>query len=75
MQWSFDDTELIQSRYSLQVSNISTKEYLVATVLGLFPAQVINVYLGSTFRSMEEVLSNKSTAATGIIVFFQVSRK
>jgi hypothetical protein len=29
--------------------------------------------LGSTLRSMEEVLSNKSTAATGLIVFIQVS--
>jgi protein maelstrom len=55
------------------VSNINTKEYIIATVFGLFPAQIINVYLGSTLRSMEEVLSNKSTAATGFIVFFQVS--
>lgn len=54
------------------VSNINTKEYLIATVFGLFPAQIINVYLGSTLRSMEEVLSNKSTAATGFIVLFQI---
>ncbi|PSN48530.1 hypothetical protein C0J52_05902 [Blattella germanica] len=55
------------------VSTIGSKEYFIATFIGLFPAQVINVYLGSTLRSMEEVLSNKSTAATGFIVFFQVS--
>ncbi|XP_023711747.1 transmembrane protein 64 isoform X4 [Cryptotermes secundus] len=54
------------------VSNINAKKYLIATVLGLFPAQIINVYLGSTLRSMEEVLSNKSTAATGLIIFIQV---
>ncbi|KAJ9575899.1 hypothetical protein L9F63_007211 [Diploptera punctata] len=54
------------------VSNIGSKEYLIATFIGLFPAQIINVYLGSTLRSMEEVLSNKSTAATGFIVFFQI---
>ena len=37
------------------VSTMSFDKYLQATCLGLFPCQVINVYLGSTLRSMEEV--------------------
>ena len=37
------------------VSTMSFEKYLQATCLGLFPCQVINVYLGSTLRSMEEV--------------------
>nr|CAD7439888.1 unnamed protein product [Timema bartmani] len=55
------------------MSKINTKQYLAATFLGLLPAQMINVYLGSTLRSMEDVLSNKATAATGIIVLIQIS--
>ncbi|XP_059469164.1 transmembrane protein 64 [Neocloeon triangulifer] len=50
-------------------SNISYKMYLLASATGLFPTQVINVYLGSTLRSMEDVLSDESTASTGYLVF------
>ncbi|XP_063234586.1 transmembrane protein 64 [Bacillus rossius redtenbacheri] len=55
------------------LSSIGTKPYLVASFLGLLPAQVINVYLGSTLRSMEEVLSNKANAITGAVVFLQIA--
>ncbi|XP_067000812.2 protein maelstrom isoform X2 [Anabrus simplex] len=55
------------------VSDINPRIYFIASFLGLIPAQVINIYLGSSLRSMEEVLSNKSTAATGVIVFFQIT--
>lgn len=51
------------------ISTVSTSQYLAATILGLFPTQVINVYLGSTVRSMEDVLTDDSTATTGYIVF------
>ena len=37
------------------LSPISTRDYLQASVVGMFPCQAINVYLGSTVRSMEEV--------------------
>ncbi|TMW45104.1 hypothetical protein DOY81_009814, partial [Sarcophaga bullata] len=37
---------------------INSKVYHTATFLGLLPAQMINVYLGSTLRSMHEVLNN-----------------
>lgn len=59
--------------YVLQVSNITGIRYHVASALGLLPAQLINVYLGSSLRSMQDVLEDRSTAATGYIVFcFQV---
>ncbi|XP_057323814.1 transmembrane protein 64 [Microplitis mediator] len=55
------------------VSNISGLRYHIASAIGLLPAQLINVYLGSSLRSMQDVLQDKSTAATGYIVFcFQI---
>ncbi|XP_012283625.1 transmembrane protein 64 isoform X2 [Orussus abietinus] len=55
------------------VSNIGGIRYHIASALGLLPAQLINVYLGSSLRSMQDVLEDRSTAATGYIVFcFQI---
>lgn len=56
-------------KHNLQVSTINPKVYHTATFLGLLPAQLINVYLGSTLRSMHEVLNNHGTAITGYISF------
>jgi len=53
----------------LQGSSIGVSQYMVATALGLLPTQVINVYLGSTLRSMQDVLTDDNTATTGYIVF------
>lgn len=52
-----------------QVSSVSARSYHVATLLGLLPAQTINVYLGSTLRSMRDVLNDHKTAFTGYAVF------
>lgn len=53
------------------LSNLSGCGYHVATCIGLFPAQLINVYLGSTLRSMHDVL--QESHVTGYIVFaFQI---
>uniref|UniRef100_A0A0A1WSB1 Transmembrane protein 64 n=1 Tax=Zeugodacus cucurbitae TaxID=28588 RepID=A0A0A1WSB1_ZEUCU len=51
------------------VSTINPSVYHTASLIGLLPAQVINAYLGSTLRSMQEVLSNHGTAVTGYISF------
>ncbi|KAK2724808.1 transmembrane protein 64-like [Artemia franciscana] len=51
------------------VSPLSIKSYLCATAIGLLPTQVINVYLGSTVRSMQDVLTDSNTATTGYFVF------
>lgn len=52
-----------------QVSAVSSRSYHPATLLGLLPAQTINVYLGSTLRSMQDVLNDHKTAFTGYAVF------
>lgn len=51
------------------VSNVQPRAYHVATLLGLFPAQLINVYIGSSLRSMHDVLHNQNTALTSYAVF------
>ncbi|XP_042892088.1 transmembrane protein 64-like [Penaeus japonicus] len=52
------------------VSRVSTWLYLFATVVGLLPTQILNCYLGTTVRSLDEVVSDSSSAtATGWIVF------
>lgn len=52
------------------LSSISTGQYLLATVIGLLPAQMINLYLGSTLRSIGDVISDRaSTPLTGYIMF------
>lgn len=53
----------------IQGSSIGVGRYMMATALGLLPTQVINVYLGSTLRSMQDVLTDDNTATTGYIVF------
>jgi len=47
------------------VSNLPCGRYLGASVIGLFPTQCINVYMGSTLRSMEEVLTKEDTVRAG----------
>lgn len=51
------------------VSSVQPRSYHLPTLLGLMPAQVINVYIGSTLRSMHDVLHNHSTALTSYAVF------
>uniref|UniRef100_A0A1B0A2D9 Uncharacterized protein n=1 Tax=Glossina pallidipes TaxID=7398 RepID=A0A1B0A2D9_GLOPL len=62
-------TILKQDSINGRISSINPRVYHTATFLGLLPAQMINVYLGSTLRSMHEVLSNHGTAITGYISF------
>ena len=40
----------------------------MASVLGLLPTQTLNVYIGSTLRSMEEVLTNSDHMLTGWVI-------
>lgn len=47
------------------ISSVNTRSYHAGTVIGLLPAQTINVYLGSKLRSIHEVL-NDHNAALGL---------
>merc|ERR550519_897853 len=52
----------------IAVSNLSTGRYILASVIGCLPSQILNAYLGSTLRSMEEVMSSEETKKTGYIL-------
>ena len=43
---------------------------LLGTMLGLFPTQVLNIYLASTVRNMQEVLADRADGY--IILLLQV---
>nr|XP_026689692.1 transmembrane protein 64 isoform X2 [Ciona intestinalis] len=49
------------------VSNIDMKRYLIASNLGLLPTQVLNCYIGSTFRSIEQLVEQENTS--GYLIF------
>ncbi|KAG8191425.1 hypothetical protein JTE90_020678 [Oedothorax gibbosus] len=47
------------------ISPVCLWRYVGASALGLFPTQLISVYLGTTVRSMEEVLVDENAATVG----------
>lgn len=51
------------------VSNVHKHSYYLGTLIGLLPAQLINVYIGSSLRSMHDVFTNHSTAWASYGVF------
>ncbi|GFX49045.1 uncharacterized protein TNCV_786011 [Trichonephila clavipes] len=58
-----------------QISPVCLWRYVGASALGLFPTQLISVYLGTTVRSMEEVLVDENTATVGYgVLILQVSK-
>lgn len=61
--------------YSIfQLSNVNSKVYHIASLFGLFPAQFVGVYVGSTLRCMQDVLENKHiSSSTYLFVALQVS--
>lgn len=63
------DVPRVWLRFPLQVSAVGARSYHTGTLLGLLPAQTINVYLGSTLRSMHDVLNDHKTAFAGYSVF------
>lgn len=52
------------------ISNIRPLQYMSASFVGLLPTQVLNSYMGTTLRSMEEVLTDSSHTLTAYVVFF-----
>lgn len=61
------------SRCEFQLSNVKGTTYHAASLLGLIPAQLVAVYIGTTLRSMQDVLENRSIGpATYLFVGIQV---
>lgn len=52
------------------VTDVQFSRYMLASIIGLIPTQVIICYMGSTLKSMSDVLANESTAKTATFVFF-----
>uniref|UniRef100_H2YGD3 VTT domain-containing protein n=1 Tax=Ciona savignyi TaxID=51511 RepID=H2YGD3_CIOSA len=44
------------------VSNIDMRRYLLASNIGLLPTQTLNCYIGSTFRSIEQLVEQENPA-------------
>jgi protein maelstrom len=53
----------------LQISSVNSFDYHTATLIGLLPAQAINVYLGSKLRSIHDVINDNHTAIAGYGMF------
>ena len=51
------------------VTDVDFKKYIIASVIGLMPSQLILCYMGSTLKSMSDVLVNDKTAKTASFVF------
>lgn len=49
------------------ITEMSLPNYLVASTLGLLPTQLLNSYLGTTLRTMEDVIAEQSVS--GYLVF------
>lgn len=50
-----------------QITDVSLPNYLVASSVGLLPTQLLNSYLGTTLRTMEDVIAEQSVS--GYFVF------
>jgi len=51
------------------MSDISLQRYVTASAGGMLPCQSLHAYIGSTLRSMEEVVSSSSSSTAAYIVF------
>lgn len=57
-----------------KITDVSLPNYLVASSVGLLPTQLLNSYLGTTLRTMEDVIAEQSVS--GYFVFtLQVRRR
>lgn len=55
-----------------QITDLSLPNYLMASSVGLLPTQLLNSYLGTTLRTMEDVIAEQSVS--GYFIFsLQVS--
>lgn len=55
------------------VTNVSTAKYVIASTIGLLPTQALNSYMGSTFRSLEDLVEEQSGGYIILFVQFIIS--
>lgn len=53
--------------FFFKITDVSLPNYLVASSVGLLPTQLLNSYLGTTLRTMEDVIAEQSVS--GYFVF------
>ena len=53
----------------VKLSTMSLGKYLVASVGGLVPMTLLNCYMGSTLRTMEDLMTDETNRLTGFFIF------
>ena len=62
--------------FYFQLTDIPLTSYVAASTLGMLPTAVLNCYMGTTLRSMNDILTDETNQTTGwIVLIVQVSRK
>jgi uncharacterized membrane protein YdjX (TVP38/TMEM64 family) len=56
--------------YALGVTKVPLRTYVLASWIGMLPATVLYVYLGSTLKSLAEVVAGKAEGGVAQQVFF-----
>lgn len=56
--------------FYFQATHVKLLKYVISSSLGLLPTQALNAYMGSTLRSLEDVMSEQSGGY--IVLFAQV---
>ncbi|KAI8759569.1 transmembrane protein 64 [Biomphalaria glabrata] len=51
------------------LSSMSLPRYLISSVGGLVPMNVLNCYMGSTLRNMQDLMADDSNRLTGFFIF------
>lgn len=57
------------ANFAFAITNVNFLTYLISSIIGLLPSQIILCYVGSTLKSMSDVIVNASTAKTAWLVF------
>lgn len=62
-----DSFTCLRSCLYYKITDVSLPNYLVASSVGLLPTQLLNSYLGTTLRTMEDVIAEQNVS--GYFVF------
>lgn len=57
------------ANFAFAITEVNYTTFILSSILGLLPSQLILSYIGSTLKSMSNVLANDSTAKTASFIF------